>query len=147
MAGLQVLVLLFLLTSASVWVIPTVLFGVLLSLLLPFAPIAAYQVYAWFGGLPISGESFIYDDFMAQFAGVMKSVASTFGQLSLESLPAGSKQKPVELLFGMKLETLSTLLTIVATSLAILRFFLPKSPSQVLVYADRPHRASPARGH
>lgn len=135
-AALQVVFLLFYLLTAKFWALPSLIFGVILSLLIPFAPIAAYQVYGWLGGLSISGESFVYDDFMSMFATAIKSVASVFGQLTVETPTPGATGKVIELVFGLRLETVSTLLTIVATLLAIMSHLFPKRSQPVVLYRE-----------
>lgn len=123
--GLNTLGLVLSLPSGQPGLIGVGLFGVLLSLLIPFAPIAAFQLYALFGGLPIADQSFIYDDFM----NAIKTVAGWAGQLSVMQPPPGSSEKAVDLILGMKMDTLRDTLAIVASALAIISFFIRGSVS------------------
>jgi hypothetical protein len=111
--------------------------GVLLSLLLPFAPIAAYQVYGWLGGLAVSGDSFVYDNFMSLFATAAKAIASTFGQLTIELPKPGSTGKALELIFGLKLETFATIISMAASLIAVINFFMPQKPIVIFAGGQR----------
>ncbi len=108
------------------------LFGVLLSCLVPFAPIAAYELYAWLGGLNVAQQSFVYDDFMTLFTHTAKTIASALGQLSVLQPPEGSTDKAIDLVFGLKIETLERILASVASVIAIVKFL---TPSRETAYA------------
>jgi|CXWL01.1.fsa_nt_gi hypothetical protein len=116
-------------------VLSVVLFGSLLAILIPFAPIAAYQIYAWLGGLSIASQSFVYDDFMATFSSSAKTIASWLGQLSVQQPAEGTLGRPVDLVFGLRVEMLAQVATIGGFILALFRFLFGGTTSS-LVRAD-----------
>lgn len=113
----------FALVSMNFSAVVVLLFGSVLAILIPFAPIAAFQIYAYFGSLSVGGESFIYDGFMESFAVAAKFLASATGQLTIEVPldPAGPKKI---LFFGMSLETLSQASGVAGFLLALTRVFM-----------------------
>jgi hypothetical protein len=118
--------------------VPSILFGALLTVFIPFSPIAAYQLYAWIGGLAIHEQSFVYDGFMTVFADTIKWLAASVGQLQI--LPAQGQTPASTLVFGYTLSTVADLATIFgvilgAVKLAIegVRFFAARAQGYTTV--------------
>jgi hypothetical protein len=119
MAAIQAVLLVYSVVTVSISRVVGTIVGIVLALLVPFASIAAYQVYAWLGGLSVSGESFIYDEFMSMFAAVMKEVAVTFGQFTAQKQLPELEQGAGDLLFGLRLQTIEVWASLLAALLSI----------------------------